>query len=82
MSASVSLNVSMKSTIWTSDAFIDGAVKLPVRETATELARCATGDSVRRVRDVAQRDYGSNDQPSYLHNGYLVSGLDLRSECS
>jgi len=51
------MGVSMKSTTWTSDAFIDGAVKLPVRETATELARCATGESVRRVRDIAKRDY-------------------------
>jgi hypothetical protein len=61
----------MKSTIWTSGASIDGAVKLPVRETATELARCAAGESVRRVRDIAQRDYGSNDQPINLHNTTL-----------
>jgi hypothetical protein len=47
----------VKSTIWTSDAFIDGAVKLPVRETATELAWCAAGKSVRRVRDIAKRGY-------------------------
>jgi hypothetical protein len=51
------MGVSMKSTTWTSDAFIDGDVKLPVRETATKLARCATGESVRRVRDIAKRDY-------------------------
>jgi hypothetical protein len=82
VSASVSLNVSMKSTIWTSDAFIDGAVKLPVRETATELARCATGESVRRVRDIAQRSYdSSNDQPTYLHDDYLVGEVNLGSEC-
>ena len=58
------MGVSMKSTTWTSDAFIDGAVKLPVRETATKLARCATGESVRRVRDIAQRGYNrGNDEP-------------------
>ena len=47
----------MEPTIWTSDVLIDGVVKLPVRETATELTRCATGESVRRVRDIAKRDY-------------------------
>jgi hypothetical protein len=55
-----------------------GAVKLPVRETATELARRATGESVRRVRDIAQRGYdSSNDQPIYLHNDHLI-GADGR----
>jgi hypothetical protein len=79
----MSLRVSVESTIWTSDILIDGAVKLPVRETATELARCATGESVRRVRDIVQRGYdSSNLQPIYLHNDYLVGEVNLGSECS
>jgi hypothetical protein len=78
----VALSVSVEPTIWTSDVLIDGVVKLPVRETATELTRCATGESVRRVRDIAQRGYdSSNDEPRYLHSGYhLVGKVNLGSK--
>ena len=82
VSASIALSVSVEPTIWTSDVLIDGVVKLPVRETATELTRCATGESVRRVRDIAQRGYdSSNDEPRYLHSGYhLVGEVNLGSK--
>jgi hypothetical protein len=69
----------METTFWTSDAFIDGAVKLPVRETTAELAWSAAGESGRRVRDIEQRDYDSSDnQPRSFHNDHLVSGVKPR----
>jgi hypothetical protein len=71
----------VESAIWSSGALINGGVKLPVRETTTELTWCAAGESVRRVRDIAQCGYdGSNDQPEYLHNDYLVGEVNLGSE--